>query len=270
MNATTFDVANEESAAATLLRGRMKNFYDSITNYDAFSEASQQRAFWGPIVTEIEARAGSERCRVLEFGAGRTGFAEFLGSLRSRVEFHVQDVTVANRDYLDGQAERVWIGDIEQIEGQFDVIFSTFVWEHLASPKRALLHLLKLLTPTGCLVLASPRYDVPGYIPPSARRLDRAKRFALSAWLAWRRLRVLLGARPDFLIHYAPACLSGPWFRDADAIHWVSRFDLKMVEPSFEVRTLRIPTNGIKHYLWARAALLFVRIQRRTDLIPGI
>jgi SAM-dependent methyltransferase len=260
---TLFQVSSEDSPSIATLRERMRNFYDSITSYDAFSEASQQRAFWGPILEEIRLHSASGRCRVLEFGAGRTGFGTYLGDLRPRIEFHVQDVTVANRDYLTHEADRVWIGDIDQVSGTFDVIFSTFVWEHLSSPKRSLNHLLRLLAPNGCLVLASPRYDLPGYVPPSARRLGGKDRLALSAWLTWRRMRVALGARPDFLIHYAPACLNGPWYRDADAIHWVSRFDLKMVEPAFEVRTLRIPTSGIKHYLWARAALLFVKIQRK-------
>lgn len=258
-----FAIASEDSRSASELRTRMQAFYDSVEGYDAFAETNRLEAFWEAITGEVSARCNSEKCRILEFGAGRTGFGAYLGELRSRVEFHVQDVTRVNEDHLRGVADKVWINDLKDIAGEFDVIFSTFVWEHLCNPRGTLMHLLQLLSPAGCLVLASPRYDVPGYVPPSARRLSRRLRALLSAELLWRRARVVLGARPDFLIHCQPACLNGPWYRDADAIHWVSRYDLKLIEPEYEVETLRIPTHGWKHWLWARLIVLFVRIQRR-------
>lgn len=257
-----FDVTTEKSQAAQELRSRMRRFYDSVPNYDAFAETNDLGPFWRPILAEVRARAETGGCRVLEFGAGRSGFAMKLGALRPRVEFHVQDITGVNAEHLRTMADHVWIGDLGQITGRFDVIFSTFVWEHLPNPRESLGKLLELLSPDGCLILASPRYDLPGYVPPSARRLGKRSQWLLSAWLTLRRARVALGADPDFLVHSEPACLHGPWFRDADAIHWVSRFDLRHLEPAYRIESLKIPTFGLKNRLWARFALLFVRITR--------
>jgi SAM-dependent methyltransferase len=257
------DFTREDSAEAAELAQRMQQFYASVPDYTAFHEASQQTAFWAPIRDEVAAICAVRRCRVLEFGAGRSGFGQFLGDeLRSQVDFHVQDVTSQNEDYLREQADRVWIGPLDGVNETYDVVFSTFVYEHLASPRQALDHLLKLLAADGSLYLASPRYDLPGYVPPSARRLERLEQLGTAAWLAWRRTRVALGGRPDFMLHKAPACLDGPWFRDADAIHWVSRYDLKVLEPEYSIEHLAVPTFGWKQWVWARFALLFVKIRR--------
>jgi SAM-dependent methyltransferase len=259
-----FHVTTENAPAAQELRTRMRRFYDSVPNYDAFAETNDLGPFWRPILAEVRARAESRRCRVLEFGAGRSGFATKLGSLRPNVEYHVQDITGVNAEHLGAMADQVWIGELGQITGHFDVIFSTFVWEHLPNPRESLAKLLALLSPDGCLILASPRYDLPGYVPPSARRLEKRSQWLLSAWLTLRRARVALGAKPDFLVHSEPACLHGPWFRDADAIHWVSLFDLRHLERDYRIERLKLPTFGPKHWLWARFALLFVRITRAT------
>jgi len=256
-----FDVTTESTPAAQALRAKMRAFYDSITNYDAFAETNDLGPFWKPILAEIRERTARGRCRVLEFGAGRTGFAAKLGPLRASVDFHVQDITGVNAEHLRSVADEVWIGELATLTGPYDVIFSTFVWEHLPNPRESLTRLLGLLSPGGCLILASPRYDLPGYVPPSARRLDKRSQWLLSAWLAWRRARVMLGAKPDFFVHGEPACLHGPWFRDADAIHWVSRFDLQHLAPDHRIDTLRVPSYGLKSRLWASCALLFVRIE---------
>ena len=260
-----FDVTTENTRAAEELRARMRRFYDSVPDYDAFAETNDLGPFWRPVLAEVRARSTAGVCRVLEFGAGRSGFAAKLGALRPNVEFHVQDITAVNAEHLREVADHVWIGELGQVSGCYDVIFSTFVWEHLPNPRQSLTQLLALLAPNGCLILASPRYDVPGYVPPSARRLAKRSQWLLSAWLAWRRARVLFGASPDFLVHSEPACLHGPWFRDADAIHWVSRFDLRHLEGDYRIESLRIPTVGLKSRLWARFALLFVRITRTTS-----
>jgi SAM-dependent methyltransferase len=262
-----FSIHREHEADVAVLHGRMREFYDNSSGY--YEETGQQAPFWKPIVAELRRRcAGGQRCRVLEFGAGRTAFGAFLAELRPHVEYHVQDVTDVNAEHLNGQADAVKLGDILEIDGTYDVIFSTFVWEHLCYPQRTLEHLLKLLAPGGCLMLVSPRYDVPGYIPPSARMLPIHQRALLSAWLSWRRARVLLGGSPDFFVHCAPACLSHPWYQDADAVHWVSALDMKALGSDWRVEHITIPTHGWKHWLWSRVALLFVRISRHSSALP--
>jgi len=259
-----FSCTNEDSATAAALRRRMSQFYSAVEDYTAFAKSSSHPAFWEPIKKEIAERVRQgKRCRVLELGAGRTGFADSLGPLRTQVEFHAQDITDRNRDYLVRHADKVFFQSVEEIEGSYDVVFSTFAWEHVGRPRATLSACLRLLASGGSLYIVSPRYDFPGYIPPSARHYTKARQAALAMWLAARRLRVALGGGPAFLVHAEPACLSRPWYRDADAIHWVSRLDLRAVGREYQVEDIDLPASSWRQRAWQKCALLFVRIRRR-------
>ena len=245
------------------LRRAMDAFYAQPVGYLAFEAPSQQSPFWAPIITDIAARTSqSGSCRVLEFGAGRTGFPDQLGELRGQVHVAAQDVTSSNIEYLSSCCDSVFVGDINQVEGEFDVIFSTFVWEHMTSPAASLQHLQRLLAPGGTLYIVSPRYDLPFYVPPSARHYSFGTQFRLSLMLALRRLSVRLGGPPDFLIHTDPAVLTIPWYRDADAVHWVSRGDIRRaVGAGWDIEDMPMRANGIRAMFWIHFMLLFVRIR---------
>jgi hypothetical protein len=140
------------------------------------------------------------------------------------------------------------------------------MFEHLTCPKTTLRHLLSILRPGGSLFLACPRYDFPFYISPSARHLPRARQLAIGAWLMLERLRVLCGGKPRFLIHLDPAVFHRPWFRDADAVHWVSLWDLKqLLRNDAVIERLRPTSRGLRQCLWARFLLMFVRIRPRWE-----
>jgi SAM-dependent methyltransferase len=165
---------------------------------------------------------------VLEFGAGRTGFAESIGPLRDRVHLTVQDVTPVNADYLRLQADQVHIGKISDLRGPFDVIFSTFVLEHITDPKSTLETIFKLLEPGGSLLLFCPRYDVPFYLSHSADHYGWLVRLRMAAAVCWRRFATVVTGRPAFVIHSDPAILHLGWRMDRDAIHWASLIDLRV------------------------------------------
>lgn len=265
-------ITTEGNPQTSVLRARLDRFYDEAKRYSDFQlDRNDKPEFWKPVrerIGQIVADRGS--CRVLEFGAGRTGFGSSLGALRDRVTFTAQDVTPRNRPHLESQADSVFIGDVRGLDGPFDVVFSTFVWEHVSHPESTLKHLLVQLSPGGSLFLASPRYDMPGYIPPSARHYGTASRSLLSCWLTVRRVRTLVLGRPAFLVHTDPAALNGPWFRDADAVHWASLFDLKAaVPPGFRLERLRLQASGWKRRIWERWLLLFVRIDRDRNSYTG-
>jgi SAM-dependent methyltransferase len=245
------------------LRRAMDAFYSRPVGYIAFEAPSQQAPFWAPIITDIAQRISqSSSCRILEFGAGRTGFPGHLGELRGQVHVSAQDVTSSNIEYLHSCCDQVFIGDINQVEGQFDVIFSTFVWEHMTSPAASLQHLQRLLAPGGTLYIASPRYDCCFYVPPSARNYSFSTQFRLSVMLVLRRLAVRLGGPPDFLIHTDPAVLKMPWYRDADAVHWVSRGDIRRaVGAGWDIEDIPMQVNGLRAMVWIHFMLLFVRIR---------
>lgn len=255
---------HEDIINAIELRQSLDSFYSKTQDYTPFHEANSKPEFWQPIKDNIQdILEQTSSCRILEFGAGCTGFGNYLEDLRQLVTFDVQDVTISNKDYLLTQADNVYISDVCSINNQYDIIFSTFVWEHITNPKIVINHLLGLLNPGGSLFIVSPRYDFPFYLSPSAKHLSFIQRFNISIWLQWRRLLVLNGGNPDFLLHFDPAVFHRPWFRDADAIHWVSLWDLKHHLPTnIQLERLRIPVTGFRSKIWEKFLLLFVRIHK--------
>src|SRR5688572_11009804 len=102
-------LCSEHDARATDLRRRLDDFYNTTQNYQSFEGPNDKPEFWDPVRREIEAKAAARgRARVLEFGAGYTGFRRYLGELASSVEFDVQDVTPRHVDYLKTQARNVY------------------------------------------------------------------------------------------------------------------------------------------------------------------
>jgi SAM-dependent methyltransferase len=263
-------LAREDAADVAVLRQRLDGFYSSATAYPDFQEQIDKSDFWAPILARVrDGVAGGGTSRVLEFGAGRTRFGTFLGELRPAVVFHTQDVTPINRDHLSTQADEVLIRDLKGVDGPYDVIFSTFVWEHVTDPRAVLEHLLRILSPGGSLFIACPRYDMPGYVPPSARHYSRIRQALVNAALMWRRLVALATRRPGFWIHHDPAVFHAPFFIDADAVHWASLHDLRLsMPPGFRLRRLAVPVRSagvigrLRQWIWARFLLLFVRIDK--------
>lgn len=258
---------SENDPKALILKKSLDSFYGAVENYTAYLESHPKPLFWEPIKAEVEKRLKIKKinncCRVLEFGAGRTCFGNYLDALRSDVIFDVQDVNDRNRHYLESQADHVYICDIQNIQEQYDVIFSTFVWERLSAPRHTMDHLLNILNPGGSIFIVSPRYDLPGYISPSAKHLPLVERLQVSIWLTLRRIRSLIRCQPDFIIHFEPAIFYCSWFRDADAIHWVSFWDLKHYLPKqCKLTRIRIPILGLRGKLWESFCLLFVKIEK--------
>lgn len=96
------------------------------------------------------------------------------------------------------------------------------------------------------------------------------RRLWLGMGLMLRRLRVALGGSPDFLIHVDPCVLHRPWFRDADAIHWASLYDLRRGIPlGATIESLPVPRSSIKAKLSAAMLLIFVRITKPDAPMPS-
>lgn len=244
-------LTTEHDPAVADLRVRLDEFYARAAGYSAFAQPSDLPAQWAhvreAIAKCVETRG---RCRALEIGAGRTGFARSLGGWRERVHFAAQDVTAANRAWLEEEADAVHIGPIASLEGPFDVIFSTFVFEHVSDPEGTLRKLVALLSPGGKLFIFCPRYDWPFYVSHSADHYGPARRLALGGWLLLRRWRTLVTGRPAFVVHRDPAVLHLPWEIDRDAIHWVSWFDVRaFFRGRAEIRKLPIPAGSVKDWI---------------------
>ena len=171
-------LGSEEESRRTNLERRLRIFYSSVDNYEAFQSENWKPEFWLPI------RFDNRDDPIQR----RTGFGDYLGATRQRLEFQVQDITGRNSEYLSRVADKVWFCEATEIEDTYDVIFSTFVYEHMTRPKATLERLLTMLRPNGSIFVDSPRYDFPGYLSSSTRRLSRVRRLELAVQLMIRRL----------------------------------------------------------------------------------
>jgi SAM-dependent methyltransferase len=260
-------VASEKHPDAVRLRERLDAFYGTTEDYLAFGSRSNQSACWHSVKARIRERTagpGDRQLRVLEFGAGWSGFPAALGDLRPKVHLTLQDVTDRHRESLGPEIDAFHVGDLSQLDGTFDVIFSTYAWEHVSNPEATFAALLARVAPGGSLFLFGPRYDFPGYLPPSVRRSSLATRLAAYAWLPLVRLVTLLTRRPGWWIHFEPAVFHATWYPDADAIHWVSRFDIRAALPrGWHLSNAPMPpTRSLMRKFYEAAMLLRVEIHR--------
>jgi hypothetical protein len=146
----------------------------------------------------------------------------------------------------------------------YDLIFSTFVYEHLIRPDQVLEAGLGAMEAGGLLAIFSPHYGMPGYVPPALRALPLSKRVAAAVllacgrqWAAWRR-------RANFWIVTEPALFQRGYFVDADAVHLVSVADLRaLLGTRVDFLPLRVQTKGLRDWVWSRFLLLGVLLRKR-------
>jgi SAM-dependent methyltransferase len=227
--------AGLSAASKAQLGSRLSAFYRSTDSYTAFQQSSEESDCWRHIAQEIRRREaaapGGSPVRVLEVGCGRSGFGDWLlaQGLRERVHWTAQDITETNQEWLRSRADVFRVVPVEELDAGagFDIVFSTYVLEHVCEPQRHLERLATLLARDGKLYVFCPRYDLPGYLCPSSRHLPLLTRARLAARVCAERLRCLLTGRPSFLVQTDIAAFHGPFYTDADAVHWVSLWDLR-------------------------------------------
>ncbi|XHR28747.1 MAG: class I SAM-dependent methyltransferase [Chthoniobacteraceae bacterium] len=230
----------------------MDRFYQTTEEYAAFQHPNEMPEQWPYVRAAIEETLRRKTvCRVLEIGAGRSNFARFLGpDLRGAIHYTTQDVTRSNEDHLRGVADAVHFGSVLELDGPFDVIFSTFVLEHISDPRRTLAKLFEMLADQGRLFVFCPRYDAPFYLSHSADHYGPARRVAIGLTLLAARAWALVTRRPLFLIHTDPAIFHIDWDRDRDAIHWASLWDLELFfKKRARLEILKLHSMGVKDWI---------------------
>jgi hypothetical protein len=219
---------NPKATRVCALRDALDEFYRTAHGYEAFVTPTDNSGYYRLMDPVVDRLLGTRQTiRVLEYGSGRTTFLRSVGQRRERVHFIAQDVTEQNANYLAQAADEVVIGDVSTLEEPVDLAFSTFVLEHVACPEEHLRAVTKLIGVGGVHVIFCPNYELPGYLCPSLRHLGRVQRLALSMFLATSRLASRLDRRPRFWINADPAFRHVDWYRDADAVHIVSRRELE-------------------------------------------
>lgn len=213
------DLLHENQATAIAqLETRLVEFYNTYTGYGAFQQPSEYPVLWGEVL-RLAREKNARPVRVLEIGAGRSGFGKFLRDHGAREEIHftAQDITTTNLTHLRENADEVFTGNIDRLAGTWDVIFHSYVYEHLCRPREFNERLWSHLAPGGHLLIQCPRYDFPLYFPPAWDHLGLPAKL----WLA---ARGLAGGR--FTVFSDPAVFHLPFTRDRDAVHRVRRSDL--------------------------------------------
>ena len=239
-------LAQESPPLVQVLRSRLDDFYRNTKGYDAFQNHSWHPDLWSYVADELQ-RGKTKSCRVLEIGAGRTGFRRYLRERGVSAHFTAQDVTPQNESFLHEECDEVIIGPLSNVAGSFDLIFSTFVLEHVTDPRATLETMWKLLRPGGSLFIFCPRYDVPFYLSHSADHYPIPARVAIALRLLAARFAAIVTREPRFLIHVDPAVFVLPWSRDRDAVHWVSYVDLAIwFKDRGRVNKLRVPSGSLK------------------------
>ena len=267
-------LVRERDQPTAALRRRMDAFYATVADYGDFRrERSEHPGPWGHVLEAIVRRLAEPGfagpCRVLELGAGRTGFGDVLrarfATVPGAVHFTVQDVTAQNAEHLRAQADAFHLGPVDELipgaAGPFHVVFSTYVLEHVTDPAATLSRCLDLLALSGALFVFCPRYDVPFYLSPSASHLGRAGRLGLALRVLAARLHTLLTGDSAFLIHHDPAIFHGPFARDRDAVHWVSRLDLGAFFRARGADVMDLPLPAGPGRDWVVKNLLTVRLR---------
>jgi SAM-dependent methyltransferase len=247
------------------LRQKLDAFYATTKTYIAFDEGTLHEEWFAllrpHLLDQLERKP---QIRLLEVGAGKSTFSRPLAEVRDRVEYHVQDITPQNREYLETVCDRALIGDLSSIEGQYDVIYHTFVLEHVCAPETFLANVERLLAPGGLHVVICPRYDLPGYLCPSLRHLGAFQRLAVRVRLALSRACAAVDGRVRFLVNTNPAVFHQPFFRDSDAVHLVSGLDVRRWHNrrGYKVQSLIPKSYGLKDAIVKRFALLAIVCER--------
>lgn len=250
------------------LKTRLDRFYHDVTDYTAFSAPSDQVHCWKHIADHIRQLSKNGRqVRVLEVGAGRSGFGTYLTrqNLREKCVWTAQDVTSQSSDWLEANADKFIHGDIETtaIDEVQDIIFSTYVLEHVVSPATHLDSLLKVVNlASGKIFIFCPRYDLPCYMTPSSRHLSKLTKLSFMMTASLARIRTIFTGHPSFLVQNDLAAFHQPFFTDADAVHWVSLFDLRAwaLANNGEFETLRIGNPSVLSKDWIVKRMLTVGI----------
>jgi 2-polyprenyl-3-methyl-5-hydroxy-6-metoxy-1,4-benzoquinol methylase len=262
----------ESSCAATerieALTERLEDFYKSYREYPAFAAPTRNTVWLELICGEVRNKLQSRRrkVRVLEVGAGAgSDFSAAPGIDRRSIEYTAQDITNISSSNLAKVADIVHVGPLKTLEGEYDIIFSLFVLEHIPDPHGFLCEVDRLLAPQGVHILVCPRYDLPGYVCPSMRHMSRQKLLRVES------LRFVLGVlsrlsnpAPRFWVNTEPAVFHQKWSRDADAVHVVSQHAVALWHRlrGYNVTRLKPETIDTSDWFFKRALTLSLAFQK--------
>ncbi len=238
----------EAQDALIELNKRLAGFYNAQEAKSYFDRAESDNESWdGKPYHEAIRSAMKPGMEVLELGCG-SGHA--VSNIQDR------EVKYTGVDWSQGQVERnrqrygeaarfidASLYEVPLPDGTFDLVFSTYVLEHLVWPHRFLDEALRLTKPGGQLIILCPEFRHEHRIP-SLRYTSRVAPLkdkirsghVIDTLLhAWRRYGSFPATirkhyprrRFPFLINLEPSCLEGPYYPDNDAVYFVDQDEVR-------------------------------------------
>lgn len=231
------------------LEARLAGYYaaigDTMAEYHSVTESTQDR--WqpgsGPLYKKIlpYARPGF---RVLEVGCGPALGARYfleIGCQFTGIDFNPMALEKARQRTPNGTFAQQTSRGLPFGDDIFDLVYSTFVIEHLPRPNVMLDEMARVCADEGCVIVVAPDWICKGEGRFSSLKnglshrplVSKIRSFAVLdtlshiyfAFLWWphfvRRARAeIMAADPlPFYINPNPVCFETEWFADADAVY---------------------------------------------------
>lgn len=231
---------NYTDSEISTIEKKLFSYYEKVNDYSAFNKISNNILHWDIIQKDIE--KSQNKLNILEIGAGKSGYYNYLKkkNYKNKVLLTSQDITEQNLDFLKKNSDEVIISDITEnkINKKYDIIFCSHVLEHVTRPKKLLDELFSLMKENGSIYIFCPRYDFIGYFTPSSRHFNTKEKIALISDLIKYKILRFLKKKPNFLIQNdLIAFHEKNFFTDCDAVHWVSKQDIKYWAQSKKLKT---------------------------------
>lgn len=171
--------------------------------------------------------------RVLEIGAGAGALlaelaGRFPGSSFEGVEVNRAAAEMARRTGLPVA------GDLDEVQGPFDLVYAVAVIEHVPSPARFLAEVRELLAPGGLLYLCQPTQDVASsdlFFVDHLHHFASEHLRAYAVRAGFKEVALVVGheVMPNFSLHVwravdaAPACGESGTAPGGSGLNWVGR-----------------------------------------------
>lgn len=201
------------------VESRMNDFYSNYVGYTAYHQESSAPDFWA-LIREVVPPSIERKLSVLELGAGKTGaYTSFC--LENGYILHAHDINGRNHSHYS--AKGVCIAEpISESSGKYDIIFSSYVFEHVSRPEDFIRDAMSALKPGGSLFILCPNYDSFAR-NPSFDNLNAVNRWLLRLYLfVYSRIASAV-LKPHFILNKNPAIFNMEWSADRDALHVVSK-----------------------------------------------
>ena len=268
---------NYSKKELAVLNSKIFKFYKDNT-YGPFvktTDHSSPGGLWRFIAQEIKKdyQKNKKKIKILEIGAAKTGFANYLikNKIYNCVDFYTFDITKKNQAwYKKIKCKKSFFKNLN-IKYKFDMVFSSYVLEHIVHPEKFLKKNINLIKKNGKIFIACPRYDLPFYLNPGCKHSSPLVKLNFAIKHIFYRFITIVFKKNFFLTHDDLAIFHKPYFVDANSMHWVSKFELInfFKERNFKTFSLNVNSKVLFSKDWFVKKFLTVAIMIKVTSDQG-